>query len=539
MTTKMSERSIPRPREQTSVYIPSITFCTARSATKYDVRDVHWMRLLLGTARTVCLKFRAVPCTRSCFQCPVCVAPLSVNSEAPAPTGLGAEHAGPAGPFVLSCSFCCWSSAEIGIKFEKPNSIFSQLAKIKNGGDPILSAKQRRLDREERRRDFSDASIPEDAQEALPLDPNEQLDAEAQFSNLKSFYQSQLADASPASALGFGGEYGYGSPGALTRIMGLYTGGGLADKRSQSKSTPMREACDATEGLQLAKVNADEDLAKLRREGWQGTVSKEQRCEQAHEPHFVSDLRPVAALLRTKRSKRCKSCRHILSKPESKVQNTRFRIRLLAMNYIPTITIKPLQPVLPGQSSLLSPMKPTQFVLTFKNPLYDAVNVSIATPSQTPGRYSSKVTVLCPQFEVGAYIEDAWDDVLREPGEKGGEKERRRTRAETFEGQQQAEAGKVWESGRNWVSVVVEIVPATVGPENGPAFLTEGMEQDNSPLKEDEDILEIPVFVRLEWETDPAHDDGLGAPVSKDKEAKVKRELAYWCVLGVGRIAQV
>lgn len=411
---------------------------------------------------------------------------------------------------------------------------------MKNGGEPILSAKQRRLNREEQRRDFSDVSIPEEAQEGEPLDPNEELDAEAQFLNLRSFYQSQLADSSPASALGFGGEYGYGSPGALSRIMGLYTGGGLTDKRSKSKATSMREACDATEGLQLAKVDADDDLAKLRHKGWEGTVSQAQRCEQVHSPHFVSDLRPVATLLRTKRSKRCKSCRHILSKPESKVQNTRFRIRLLAINYVPTMTIKPLQPILPGQSALLSPMKPTQFVLTFKNPLYDAIKVSIATPAQTPGRFSNRVTVLCPQFEVGAYIEDAWDDVLREPGEKGGEKEKRRTRAETFEGQQQAEAGKVWESGRNWVSVVVEIVPATVGPDKGPAFLTEGLEQDNGPLKEDEDILEIPVFVRLEWETDLAQDDhDLGAPASKDREAKTKRELAYWCVLGVGRIAQV
>jgi dynactin-4 len=42
---------------------------------------------------------------------------------------------------------------------------------------------------------------------------------------------------------------------------------------------------------------------------------------------------------------------------------------------------------------------------------------------------------------------------------------------------------------------------------------------------EDEDILEIPVFIRMEWETE-----------GHEKEAE-KRELAYWSVLGVGRIA--
>ncbi|KAL3419375.1 dynactin p62 family protein [Phlyctema vagabunda] len=477
-------------------------------------------------------------CTRSCFQCPVCIAPLSVNSEAPAPSGLGADQAPQTGPFVLSCSYCNWSSTEIGIKFDKANSIYSQLAKIKNGGTPVVSAKQRRLDREERRRDFSESSIAEETHQELPLDSRETLDAEAQFSNLKSFYQSQLADSTPASALSFGGDYGYGSPGALSRIMGLYTGGSFADKKAKNKNGIMREVCDATEGLQLASTEARSSIAKLQREGWDSTTSYFQRSQQAHDAHFVSELRPVATLLRTKRSKRCRTCRHILSKPESKVQTTRFRIRLVALNYIPSIVIKPLQPVVAGQSQLLSPLKPTQFLLTFKNPLFDAVRVSLATPANTPGRFSSKVTVLCPQFEVGANT-DVWDEALREGGGKDADREKRRTRAETNEGQNQAEAGKVWESGRNWVSVVVEVVPALVSTYRGPAFLSEGVERDDSPIKEDEDVLEIPVFIRVEWETDAAHDEhGLGAATTKEKDVKEKRELAYWCVLGVGKIAQ-
>ena len=52
-----------------------------------------------------------------------------------------------------------WSSKEIGIQFDKPNGIFGQLAKIKNGGEPILTAKDRRKAREERKRDFSAGSI--------------------------------------------------------------------------------------------------------------------------------------------------------------------------------------------------------------------------------------------------------------------------------------------------------------------------------------------------------------------------------------------
>jgi len=183
-------------------------------------------------------------------------------------------------------------------------------------------------------------------------------------------------------------------------------------------------------------------------------------------------------------------------------------------------------------------MKPTQFLLTFRNPLFDNVRVNIATPANTPGRFSSKVTVLCPQFEVGANT-DVWDEALREGGGKGGEREKRRTKAEASEGQHQAEAGKVWERGRNWVSVVVEVIPASLRID-APAFLkSEEQQKDDGPLREDEDVLEIPVFVRVEWEADAAQDEGGGlAAASKDKEIKEKRELAYWCVLGVGRIAQ-
>jgi dynactin-4 len=435
----------------------------------------------------------------------------------------------------LNCAYCLWSSKEIGIELDKPNSVYAQLAKIKNGGEPLLSPKERRRIQEERKAEGEEGD--------LALDPTEELDAESHFSNLKSFYQDQLAESSPAGALGFTGDYGYGSPGALSRIMGLYTSGTLGDRKSKNKSGAMREAHDALEGLQISPQSSASAIAQLRTSGWEGTASLSQRQTQPHDPRFLSDLRPVANLLRTKRSKRCKTCRHILSKPESKVQKTHFRIRLVAPNYIPNIAIRALQP---SSSGLLTPLRPTQFLLTFSNPLFDSVKVSIATPARTPGRFGSRVTILCPQFEVGANT-DVWDEALGEGTGTGSGKdgEKRRTKAEASEGQGQAEAGKIWERGRNWVSVVAEVVPASLR-QDGPDFIkSEEQLQDAGPLREDEDVLEIPVFVRLEWEADVAGDEGGGLASSggasaggKDKEPREKRELAYWCVLGVGRIAQ-
>ncbi|CRK32946.1 hypothetical protein BN1708_016197, partial [Verticillium longisporum] len=100
------------------------------------------------------LKSEGNRCTRSCFQCPCCIGPLAVTSlETPPDRSLLAAEgaAPPAGPYILSCSYCQWSSAEIGIKFDKPNGIYQQLAKINNGGQARLTAKEykeRRKDKE-------------------------------------------------------------------------------------------------------------------------------------------------------------------------------------------------------------------------------------------------------------------------------------------------------------------------------------------------------------------------------------------------------
>ena len=59
-------------------------------------------------------------------------------------------------------------------------------------------------------------------------------------------------------------------------------------------------------------------------------------------------------------------------------------------------------------------------------------------------------------------------------------------------------------------------------------------------LEEDDDVLEVPVYVRAEWEAEVKP----GESVQSKKEAsaapgeKVRKEVGYWIVLGVGRIAE-
>ena len=392
---------------------------------------------------------------------------------------------------------------------------------MNNGGTPKVTFK----DVKDRRKE-----TPEEA----PL-PDEQVDRDLQFASLKSFYQEQLADANTSlNGMSLRDNLGFSSPAALSRIMSLYTGKDQPGRTQKGPTDVIREALTSEEGLKVADLDETSSIKRLMQEGWDSTVSQEQRQNQLDHAKFQSDLRPIPYLLRTKRSKRCTICRHIISKPESKVTSTRFKIRLVAKSYIPTISIRPMQPTAPSvpvtyrpavsEEAPLQPLKPYQYILTFTNPLFDKIKVTLAAPNVTPGRFASKITVLCPEFEVDANT-DMWDDALKEDG---GERTRKGD-----ENAGQGEAGKIWERGRNWVSIVVEAVPASLR-RNVVAQDSNGEDKDDGPLREDEDILEIPMFVHMEWEADTQHDIGAGA--SRDKEARERRELAYWCVLGVGRI---
>ena len=320
------------------------------------------------------------------------------------------------------------------------------------------------------------------------------------------------------------GDINYNSPSSLQRIMALYTNQIPYGKTSKTKPSVMRESVDASEGLLQIDSNADmEAIERLQKQGFGCTTNAEQRSEQVHGARFLSDLKPVPTLLRTKRSRRCRTCRHILVKPDQKVTSTRYRIKLVALDHVPSMTLKPLAaPSAPNYDfTALPPSRPLQLLLTLKNPMFDAVKVTLATPAQTSGRFASRVTILCPQFEIGKNT-DVWDEALGDSKRSSRLMGKAARPEESTEGKV-AEAGKIWEKGRNWTTVVLEVVCARI-------------EVSDEELEEDEDVLEIPLFVRLEYEADTSGE--AGGSGAGEKEKKEKRELAYWTVLGVGKIAR-
>ncbi|KAK3078599.1 hypothetical protein LTS18_007098, partial [Coniosporium uncinatum] len=252
-----------------------------------------------------------------------------------------------------------------------------------------------------------------------------------------------------------------------------------------------------------------------------------------------------------------------------KPTSTRHKIRLLSLDRIPKITLRALSasPVTanmltgppPSASNpntnptgfdyaALKPGKPTLFLLTLTNPLEESVSVTLATEGMTQGMIKSKITILCPQFEIGANT-DVWDEALNPVRDKrrsnmlalGSASASTAGLAAGAGGAgdaaepKQAEAGKIWDKGRNWTSVIVEVVPG--------ATLTAGREVDEQMRREEtegEDVLEIPVFVRMGYEVEVQGDSGVGEREEGRKRGeKERREEAFWCVLGVGRVGRV
>jgi dynactin-4 len=491
-------------------------------------------------------------CTRNCFNCPVCTSPLSVNSvenpEAPSATG---------GPYILACSYCHWSTAETGIEFEKHTGIHTQLSRIANGGKPIPTHKERDKERERQLKELEEKrvgsrNLVSPSGELPAAKDSETLSRDDLFSNLSAFYKTQIEAHTPSNPFA-AHDMSFSSPSTYSRIMNLYSTTSKSKKRE--KPAPMREAALELEGLSIHDPASDTAaIERLKKDGWSCTLSPAQKLAQL-DPHaqFEDELRPTATLLCTKRSKRCRSCRHILSKPESKITSTRYRIKLLALNHIPRISIRALPlptsqqplPLASGPTSSQPPPFnynklrqgiPTNFVIHLSNPLFDPVRVTLATPSITPGKVHSKVTILCPQFEIGANT-DAWDDALSSSAAPVN-------RGTVVDSDGQIEPGKPYDRGRNWTSVVIEVVPGFMEPvSSGFNFgRNQSIDADTGPdgdLEEDDDVIEIPIFVRLEFEADVNAEGGALGDSRGSKGEKEKREEAFWTVVGAGRIATV
>jgi dynactin-4 len=422
---------------------------------------------------------------------------------------------------------------DIGVKFNKPTKITEQLHKL---------WKTR----------HAQSSEGEDA-DHKNAEEQGALDHESAFSRMTAFYKEQLQELGDQQ-----GSYGnspYNSPANLQRIMNLY--GGLsynALKKTREKPQPMREASGQHEGLRTFTADEmgddDEAIEKLGSLGIHSTCTGAQRLATPSnfDARFVDDLWPVATPLRVRRGKRCRTCRQFLARPEPKVGSMRYKIRLIAVNFVQRLSIRLLHsPAVPHNGAFHTRMEPLpviklppnqaqQYILTVRNPVFESVKITLSTPSITPGRVATRVTILCPSFTVGP-AGDIWDEALSASTTAANDGSRQAAMASltgSTDADRQPEAGKVWERSRNSTSVILEVVPGALFSQTGIA-LGGKAEAASDTLGEDDDLLEIPIHVRAEWEADAHEGDGLSG--NERKKERENKELGYWCVLGLGRIA--
>ncbi|KAI8993174.1 dynactin p62 family-domain-containing protein [Pilobolus umbonatus] len=420
---------------------------------------------------TASVKSEKNRCARNCFQCPICQNTLSVVT-AHETSQMSTSSAG-MGPYFLACNVCRWCSQEIDMTFEKPTSLALQLQKN---------------------------------EEALP-------DAK-EFDHLKEHFEKCLRVNSPpplpTSFLSFS------SSAAFSKYMGSQF-----HHDAQFQQGKLDDITDYEPSMKIPDDDARLLDSMINLRSVDGISTLQQRTTQVHDqPYELSKVHPQRIHLAIKRSKRCRTCRHVLIKPEQKAQATRFKIKLVAMNYIPTITLVKL----PRKNWPLKVGVPSQLVLKFINPLYEEMHITLATPQIRKGtggeeisnEIKGKVTILSPHFTVGAYNETIeYDDEMY----PGGRRNNGSYPSSTF-------PDGVYEKKNNYTSILVEVVPDSPGEFKFPLLVTYNYKSEENPMDISSGDIEVE---DIEMDID----DGKKSGSIRMDDDKIK-SYSFWCLVGLG-----
>ncbi|KAJ1928968.1 hypothetical protein IWQ60_001560 [Tieghemiomyces parasiticus] len=326
-------------------------------------------------------------CARNCFECPCCFHSLTVVEDPTAPT-----ESARAQPFYLNCAFCRWSSREIGVAFEKQTGLAAQLQKRDEAQAPLKEF--------DHLREHFEAVL----RANQPSATNNNGYGSSATGMLGSPHTSSfLSSLRPAYGTRAGSVYSPARGSVLSSPASVHSPGSYLNSPDTAATASSVTPSAAYQALHRAPEPEAAVSDLMARTDLRDLATREQRDRQgptATTSYALSKHWPRRIALRSKRAKRCRDCRHILIKPEPKAQATRFKIKFIAMNFVPNVTIV-RNPV------VYYPNRPTRFVLRFVNPQYHATQVTLAVPDDYAGR-AARVTVMAPAFQVGAY-NDIWE----------------------------------------------------------------------------------------------------------------------------------
>ncbi|KAJ3413066.1 hypothetical protein HDV05_008587 [Chytridiales sp. JEL 0842] len=179
----------------------------------------------------------------------------------------------------------------------------------------------------------------------------------------------------------------------------LAAGGNKEEVKAYVSETKLDGTVDEEEVQRMKNLKSLDEVTTL----------QQRFLQLENQPRSYSELKPQRIHLRTKKAKRCKTCEHVLVKPEPRAQNNKFTIMLVAMDNAPLVTILPS----PHPIQL---NEPSTIKLKFTNPLDQPITIQLATPNN-PGTLDSRqenkkqpwgcceVVFQSPMFTVPAFSE--------------------------------------------------------------------------------------------------------------------------------------
>ncbi|KAG8214542.1 dynactin p62 family-domain-containing protein [Butyriboletus roseoflavus] len=341
-------------------------------------------------------------CARNCFSCPICRSTLSVVASDPPDDGDGRPSASLSNvgeaPYFLYCGHCRWDSAEVDISFEKPTGLAAQLQKFEDSAPESLEF--------ERLKEHFE-----------PFLRTSSLSSSSHLPAVSSHHLHTSSATAAASAALARDIPGVGKYNPLGRSRA-----GRDRTANKDEMPEYKSRVETAVFNQLGSGGDDADVELLRHMETIEEVAKlEQRWGNSWmTPPRSSDLRPHRIPLHSKVSKRCPACRHILIKPEQKAQSVRYKIKLVAANYLPAISVgfpqtqaakrvagKVLSSGIDTKSGIMHAGMSNPFQLALTNPLYDPIQVRLSPQRVADGR-SYQVSLPTTPFSVAAFAE-AWE----------------------------------------------------------------------------------------------------------------------------------
>ncbi|KAI8816724.1 dynactin p62 family-domain-containing protein [Fimicolochytrium jonesii] len=425
-------------------------------------------------------------CGRNCFECPVCQNTLSVVSTVEQPAMATSQSTASAGSaptpsgntHYLTCGACRWDSLEIGLQFERPTGLATQL-----------------LPMEEARQDVKE------------------------FSNLRQYFEKMMKENEANSASNLSLIRGLSttgltlSPSLLAAIPGLSALANLSRKSSSKMVIPRQQNEQKFVSVAKAREEIEKERVDIIRNGSANVTSLRQRLDQSNDAALTRDsYYPQRIQLRTKRSKRCRGCEQLVVKADHKAQSTRFQFKLMGINFFPNIKIS--QPF-PDSFAWGTPAR---IILKFTNPLDVGMSIALATSSSSlrslrlndlpdvddsRSHQNCEVTLLAPTFQIDP-VQEIWDVGEETSGLVAG----------------QGQIG-IHSRKKNTASVIVQVTPKK------PLNMVDGETQ----------TLQFALLVHVKPQTPEPVADAATVPTEGVKPKVTLREpIAFWVMVGLGTL---